>query len=121
MNPEDIKPPFVYEDELLTIGCIVGVVTAQGVVESRFTGNEIEHHDEFWPVKPHCCWRWNYDKAIYWFTPCNKPDEQQYSAIQNHLTRKYGIQWFGNGYHDWEKLSERKDEIAEQLEENKSK
>lgn len=79
---------------------ILGVITSQGSVESRATGNNVECHEEYWNPCPHIRWRWDYSHCIWWISGECKPDDEQYEFIQKHLTRKYGLKWWDNGHHD---------------------
>lgn len=87
-------------------GNIIGVVTAQGQVDSQFTGGEIKTHD-IWP-RCRCRWRWNHDKSIHTFLSEGRPTAEETEAIRNHLTRKYGLKWWENGHHDIDDLLGRK-------------
>lgn len=83
----------------LRLGHIVGVVDSYGAVHSEFTGERVAHHTDFWQTR-HCLWRWNFDQGIWWISPETRPNDEQFEAIQNHLTKKFGIKWWENGYHD---------------------
>lgn len=87
----------------LEYGHIVGVIDAYGAVHSEFTGDTIVFHADKFP-KHHCQWRWCHSRSIWWVAIEQKPTEEQYDAIQRHLTKKYGIQWQKNGYHDIDHL-----------------
>lgn len=79
---------------------ILGVVDSYDVVDSKLT-EELEHHADFWPSITHCRWRWDYSTGLHWFLSISKPTTEQMDLIRNHLTKKYGIEWQENGYHDW--------------------
>ncbi len=88
-------------------GNILGIIDAYGAVHSVFTGETIEHHGEHFPCQTHCQWRWNHRESIHWFLASQKPSEEQYTAIQNHLTKRYGLEWWENGHHDIDHLIEK--------------
>jgi hypothetical protein len=79
------------------------VVDSYGAVHSEFTGEKVAFHAEHFPAH-HCQWRWNHSQSIWWITAEHKPTEEQYEAITNHLTRKYGLKWWENGHHDIDHL-----------------
>lgn len=94
----DWKPPIPFTE--LQFGSIIGIVDAYGAVHHKYTecGNPQMHH-ELWPGQNHCCWRWSYSQNIWWIGS-NKPNEEQFDAIQRALTKHYGIQWWDNGHFD---------------------
>lgn len=83
----------------LRFGNILGIVDAYGAVHSRFTYDEVECHQSFWPTNTYVRWRWCFREGIYSLVSC-KPSEEELESIRNHLTHKYGIKWYDNGYHD---------------------
>lgn len=85
-------------------GNILGIIDANGAVHSKFTGEELEWHSSYWPTETHWRWRWNNNKSIYWLLKDPRPDEEQWDAIRNHLTKKYNILWWDNGHHDIDHL-----------------
>jgi hypothetical protein len=84
----------------LIFGHILGIIDAYGSVHSKFTGEKIEVHGDHFPGQTHCRWRWSDRDSISWLTHEQKPTEEQYDAIQRHLTREYGLKWWENGHHD---------------------
>jgi hypothetical protein len=99
----------------LKSGKIVGIVDSNGAARSEFTGDVSAFHADFFPAC-HCHWRWDSDQGIWWISSEHKPDAEQMEAIMNHLTKKYGIRWLENGFHDMEHLESKWRE--EQPEEN---
>ena len=85
-------------------GNILGVVDSYGAVHSVFTGEKVDFHADHFATAHHCQWRWNDEESINWITAERKPNEEQYDAIQRHLTRKYGLKWWKNGHHDIDHL-----------------
>jgi hypothetical protein len=79
-------------------GNICGIVDGYGAVHSVFTDDRVDFHASHF-VLVRCRWRWNHDKGIWWIGEC-RPTEEEYAAIQNHLTRVYGLKWWENGHHD---------------------
>lgn len=97
----EIEPPFYVDDQLISQGFIIGVVTSLDVVESKFTGEEVAQHGDFWESTNHYKkWRWSSDESLHWFLPDHKPNIEQAQFVRDHLTKKYGIKWFANGHHD---------------------
>ncbi len=88
-------------------GHIIGCIDAYGAVHSEFTGDDIGYHSEHFPQQTHRLWRWNNDKSIHWFTSENRLNAEETEAVRAHMTRKYGLKWFENGFHDWEHLQTR--------------
>jgi hypothetical protein len=88
----------------LRTGHIVGVVDSQGAVHSTFTTNT-KFHDELYPEVVHNRWRWNFDQGIYWIESSSRVDIEVLDAIQRHLTKKYNIYWWENGFHDLDRLN----------------
>jgi hypothetical protein len=79
-------------------GNIVGIIDHLDCIHSEYT-KEVVCHEEFW-ASGFVRWRWNYDDGIWWIGSETRPNEEQCDAIRNHLTKKYGIKWWDNGYHD---------------------
>jgi hypothetical protein len=79
-------------------GNICGIVDSYGAVHSVLT-ETVEFHADHFPLS-HCQWRWDFDESINWISIERRPSEEQYEAIRTHLTKKYGIKWWDNGYHD---------------------
>ena len=79
-------------------GNILGVISSQDEVFSEIT-KSVEHHSSYWNFG-RIRWRWSYDKGIYWFSNEHKPSDEQFALIQSHLTKKYSIKWWDNGFHD---------------------
>lgn len=86
--------------ERLRKGHIVGIIDSHGVVHSEFTGPSIKFHTDFWPNQHHCHWRWCHSRSLWWCSQEHKPKDEQFDDIRSHLTRKFGIKWQENGYHD---------------------
>ena len=92
----------------LILGHILGYVDSYGAVHSRFTGMDIKHHSDYYPcVGHHGLWRWSNRQSIHWYVPDQGPDVEGMEAIRSHLTRKYGIRWWDNGWHDIDHLEGR--------------
>ena len=107
-----IRPPFYIDNGHIFTGFILGVVTSLDVVYSKFTGDEVEHHDDHWsPNRHYKKWRWSSADNLHWFLPDHKPNVEQLQFVRDHLTKKYGLKWFKNGYYDWEDLSMRKQDL----------
>lgn len=85
-------------------GNIVGIVTSLGEVRSEFTGEEIEHHLSHWNSNGSAAWRWDFNQAIWWTIPTDRPTDEELELIQRHLTRKYGIKFLDSGHFDWEHM-----------------
>lgn len=84
----------------LRFGNIVGIIDSYDAVHSVFTGDKIECHADYWPNQTRCQWRWSFSQSIYWITFYQKPTEEQFIAIQDHLTKNYGLKWWDNGHFD---------------------
>ena len=50
-------------------------------------------------------WRWCDRESIWWITSECRPNDEQYDAIQRHITKKYGLPFWENGHHDLDFLS----------------
>lgn len=85
-------------------GSIVGIIDSYGAVHSQFCPfNESKFHEELFYLFPgfggSIRWRWNYDDGIGGLTGSTWTP-QEYDQIRTHLTKKYGIRWWENGFHD---------------------
>ena len=89
-------------------GHILGCIDAHGAVHSAFTGERMGHHSDHFPMQTHRLWRWNHDKSIHWLTDERKLDLEETEAVRRHLSRKYGLRWWDNGFHDIDHLLGRK-------------
>lgn len=90
--------------EKLRWGNITGVVDSYDSADSVLS-EDLEYHAERWPSLTHCRWRWSYNQGIWWTVSEGRPNSEQLEIIRNHLTKKYGIEWMENGYHEWEKIA----------------
>jgi len=121
MSEYKIQPPFFLDEDdnhVVHIGYIIGVVTSLDTVESKFTGEDLAHHDALWITTKHYKkWRWNFNDGLSWFIAEHKPNKDQLQFVRDHLTKSYGIQWFENGFHDWEVLSKKRKELEENQQE----
>lgn len=85
-------------------GSIIGHVDAYGAVDSHFIPEterlEDHAHSRYWPGKKNGLWRWNFSNGLTAFVPERAPDAEGCEAVRNHLTKKYGIKFWDNGYHD---------------------
>lgn len=79
--------------------CILGVIDSNGAVKSAITKN-IEHHADHFGVHVHKAWRWSYSQSITWFSDSNRLSFEESDAVMRHLTKKYGIPFWENGWHD---------------------
>ena len=116
----EIPKPFYIDDNYVEVGNILGVVTSLDVVESRFTGEEVGHHSDYWQENKHYKkWRWNNSEGLHWFLTEHKPNIEQIQFVRDHLSKRYGLKWFENGYHDWEDLRDCKEAFQKQIQEGK--
>lgn len=85
-------------------GSIIGIVDSRDAVDSRFIAADrlstAETHSAFWPAQAHGRWRWTFDKGPMAFVPESAPVGCQWEAVRRHITKRYGIEWWDNGYHD---------------------
>lgn len=83
---------------------IVGIIDSYGAVHSKMFPFETPvsdlFHESVFGAKGHCAWRWTFDQSVSWITAEMQPDEEQFVAIQNHLTKKYNLKWWENGHFD---------------------
>lgn len=94
--------------EILRWGTIVGVAKSDGTVESVFANfhgdreeDDLLFHEHTWPQNDHSVrWRWNFSDSIHVSCLGENPSEEQYESIKNHITKKYSIPFWDNGYHD---------------------
>ena len=45
-------------------------------------------------------WRWDYDRGLDWSDFADVQNGEEYDLILNHLTDRYNIPFYENGYHD---------------------
>ena len=93
-------------NEKLRFWSIIGVVDHHGAVHSAMFEDYSAHtHGELWPQHRHARWRWTFSNGLHFIARESKPDAEGIDAIRSHLTKKFGIEWQENGYHDWQKIS----------------
>jgi len=56
------------------------------------------HEDMFGPCLRG--WRWDYDRGMDFSILCSNIDFDDADSIRNHLTDRYRIPFYDNGYHD---------------------
>lgn len=85
----------------LKIGFIVGIIDAYGCVHSKFD-MKCNMHGDLFPMQTHKRWRWCLSSCFD--TSIDQKDftEEDWDKIQRHITRKYGIHFYENGYTDLE-------------------
>lgn len=107
MKKQSIAKSKDFDSCLLIQGNILGCIDSYGAVHSAFTGVTIAFHGDYFPCKKGY-WRWNHRESIHWFRADQKLNEEQFESVRNHLSRKYSIKWWDNGFHDIDKLMENK-------------
>lgn len=83
-------------------GNIIGIIDSYDAIHSKFTGEELQCHGEIWPNQTHKRWRWNWNKGLHWFTIECKLTSIECDNVREHLTKKYNIPFWDNGFHDIE-------------------
>lgn len=89
--------------ETLRWATVIGIVDSYDAVHSRLLllgSRGDKSHTAIFGTKGQCAWRWTFNDCITWITPEMKPSLEQYDAIQHHLSKRYGLKWRENGYHD---------------------
>ena len=56
-------------------------------------------HEDLWG-KVLKGWRWDYDRGLDWSVFADNLDDGDGDLVRDHLTRKYKIPFYSNGYHD---------------------
>lgn len=78
---------------------IVGYIDAYGSVHSiEIEPGDGRHHPEIFPGAYIKRWRWSYNRGFSSIYGGFDPEDSE--KIRSHLTKKYGIPWYENGYHD---------------------
>ena len=79
---------------------IVGVITNQDEILSILKCFEdIENHEDYYPLIQKR-WRWSYQDGVDWSSSTVEITKDDRLRVREHLTRKYGIRFWDNGYHD---------------------
>ena len=85
---------------------IIGYVDHNDLVHSRMFS--LLHDDGFEEIKTHHDvfgmvlkgWRWDYDRGLNATIGDKNLDREDYDLIREHLTNKYDIPFYSNGFHD---------------------
>lgn len=89
---------------------IVGVITNQGQILSICDDfDTILAHGDYYPLVQKR-WRWSYQNGLT-SVQHHMFDDDDWQFVRDHLTKKYGIPFWDNGYHDidyFQKLKEKK-------------
>lgn len=100
-NNKDKVNPF----DKLRWGSIVGVIDSYDSVHSEYCElGKPRFHEEIWPTICHKRWRWNFEDGLSKSFLGERLSDEDFDRVMSHLTRKYGIKWQENGYHDWQYL-----------------
>jgi len=107
-------------------GWIVGIIDSYGAVHSKFcplygkgiTDGGLKTHEELFPRNIMKRWRWSYSDGINQSSLSSDLDVEDWDKIQRHITRKFRIPFWGNGYHDIDFFMSKMDE-EDKLEEGK--
>jgi hypothetical protein len=91
-------------------GYILGIIDSYDSIHSAFIsldnrGNYC--HADFWPTQTHKKWRWDFDDGIHKFCSESSWTEADWDSIRTHITKKFGIKFWENGYHDLDYFEEK--------------
>ena len=87
----------------LECGWIVGVIDAYGSVSSKFVKLGVDAscmHGDIFPGNYFKLWRWSFDNSIERSPMSSEFDIEDWDKIKRHITKKYRIRFWDNGYHD---------------------
>lgn len=89
---------------------IIGYIDYLGVVHSvRFnTKRGRGTHTDIWG-KVLKGWDWDYNNCLDSSIYRHNFDKEDWEKVRKHLTKKYGVQWQPNGYHDWKHIGDMAD------------
>ncbi len=104
---------------------IVGYIDSYDVVHSEIFS--LLDGDNFTEIKTHIelfglrlkNWRWDYDKGLEATIGYNDLNKEDFDRIREHLTDRYDIPFFLNGYHNVQFFCDKMDE-EELIDENKN-
>ena len=90
-------------------GYILGIIDSYDAIHSEFISKNNRGNycrEDFWPTQTHKRWRWNFDEGIHKFYS-GEWGNDDWSIIINHITKKFGIKFWENGYHDLDYFEEK--------------
>lgn len=82
-------------------GFIVGIIDNYGAVHSKFVKtNDDLSHESLFPSKIFKRWRWTYHNSLEKSVLSSDFDIEDWDKVERHITKKYRIKFWDNGYHD---------------------
>lgn len=91
---------------------IVGIIDQYGAVHSKVVKDIAEeNHGSCFPCRCFHRWRWGYQSGLKKSMLSSEFTDEDWDKIRRHLTKKYTIKFWDNGYHDIDDIMKRfKDE-----------
>ena len=103
-------------------GWIVGIIDSYGAVHSKFCplhDGGLKSHEELFHSNIMKRWRWSYSDGVSNSCLSTRLDVEEWDKVFRHITRKFRIPFWDNGYHDIDFFMARMDE-EDKIEENKN-